>query len=642
MRTITIALCATLLFLSLAPQVGASADFTVAYDVRYSVEADGITKVTQRIALTNQTNRFFAREYRLSLRTRAIRDIRASDGGGPMPVSMQETDDGVEIYVTFNEKIVGTGKVLNFVLTYELSEAARKNGKIWEVVIPGIEQSEEITSYDVSLSVPSSFGEPSFLSPQPTERLTSGGRHVFRFNQESIIRSGVTAIFGTEQWYQFTLLYHLANPNLVAVQSEIALPPDTAYQDVTLLQMSPRPLDVRVDEDGNYLAKYELSRGQKMEIKATGIIEVHKRPSAAPAPLADDLRKRYLEPDRYWESTNPLIVEKAKELKTPRAIYQFVTDYLHYSQQRLNENSLERLGAVAALSRPSDAVCMEYTDLFIALARAAGIPAREVNGYAYTYDTKFRPLSLKNNADILHSWPEYFDDELGWVAVDPTWGSTTGGVNYFDQLDFNHVTFAIHGISSTQPYPAGAYKYESNQGPDVSVQFAQESIERSSTIELSLAVRSTVVSGIETPGKVIIRNTGNSATTAGSLSLSAGKLTFLTPQYINVGTVPAFANKEIEFAVQAEGWLRRDQDELVARLGAQEVRQSVQVAPLPLFQVAPWIGGVLLGAGVVFVGFVGISYYRRRRLRMVPAPSPHESISTNNPQTGEGTVQKIS
>ena len=59
---------------------------------------------------------------------------------------------------------------------------------------------------------------------------------------------------------------------------------------------------------------------------------------------------------------------------------------------------------------------MEFTDLFVAIARAAGIPARESVGYAYTTNSRLRPLSLVT--DVLHAWPEYYDaDKKIWVHL---------------------------------------------------------------------------------------------------------------------------------------------------------------------------------------------------------------------------------
>ena len=53
--------------------------------------------------------------------------------------------------------------------------------------------------------------------------------------------------------------------------------------------------------------------------------------------------------------------------------------------------------------------CNEHTQLFVALARAAGLPARIAAGLAYV-DGKF----------FYHAWPEVLFDD--WVAVDPTFG----------------------------------------------------------------------------------------------------------------------------------------------------------------------------------------------------------------------------
>ena len=113
---------------------------------------------------------------------------------------------------------------------------------------------------------------------------------------------------------------------------------------------------------------------------------------------------------------------------------------------------------------------MEFTDLFIALARAAGIPAREINGYAYTENPELQPLSLV--ADVLHSWPEYWDSsQKVWRPVDPTWEDTTGGIDYFDKFDLSHVTFVIHGKNTNYPYPAGSYKNPQSLQKDVLAQF---------------------------------------------------------------------------------------------------------------------------------------------------------------------------
>jgi transglutaminase-like putative cysteine protease len=69
--------------------------------------------------------------------------------------------------------------------------------------------------------------------------------------------------------------------------------------------------------------------------------------------------------------------------------------------------------------------CNEHTQLYLALARAAGIPARGAAGLARV-GRKF----------YYHAWPEVY---LGrWVAVDPTFGEFPA--------DAGHLRFVTGGL----------------------------------------------------------------------------------------------------------------------------------------------------------------------------------------------------
>ena len=71
-------------------------------------------------------------------------------------------------------------------------------------------------------------------------------------------------------------------------------------------------------------------------------------------------------------------------------------------------------------------VCDELTNLFIAIMRAQGIPARFISGLAYTDSPSF-PEKWGG-----HGWAEVFFPGYGWVPFDPTYGQ-------FGWLDSSHI-----------------------------------------------------------------------------------------------------------------------------------------------------------------------------------------------------------
>jgi transglutaminase-like putative cysteine protease len=75
-------------------------------------------------------------------------------------------------------------------------------------------------------------------------------------------------------------------------------------------------------------------------------------------------------------------------------------------------------------SRQGD--CNEHTVLYVALARALGLPARTAVGLVYL-----------NGSFFYHAWPEVWLGE--WVAVDPTFGQYPA--------DASHIRFVVGGLA---------------------------------------------------------------------------------------------------------------------------------------------------------------------------------------------------
>lgn len=571
--------------------VNAAGEISSSQNVEYQIFESGRSRVRHNVRLTNLTTNYYASEYSLFLGFTNIENISAFDSYGPIATDVTPSQTGTNIHLVFNEKVVGKGNILSFSLSYDTNEVASRNGRIWEINIPRIKDSPDLGEYTTTLVVPSSFGKATYIKPSIPASLTS-----LVFHKEDVLR-GISVVFGDYQLFDFSLSYHLKNSKLYPIITEIALPPTTAYQEVLLDTLDPMPLTVYQDSDGNWLAKYRLEGAQRLDVKAAGRVKLFHMPQKELAVEQKELDE-YLAPKKYWEVVDSAISKKAKELKTPQAIYNYVVDSLRYDFGRI-ENSLPRAGAASTLANPTSAICMEFTDLFIALTRAAGIPAREVNGFAYTQNSRLRPLSLKQ--DVLHAWPEYYDREKGvWIAVDPTWGNTSG-IEYFDIFDFNHFAFVIKGVDSEYPSPAGSYKDEEDlEKKDVEVKFADDGMfveRRSISIETDLVKK--ITAGLPIKVNLRLENNGNKLLKSGDLLFTSERLVPET-QTIGYSTIPPFGNSMLTTTVRSQSYLDQFKTTFTATFAGEEFSQEVIVLPIYLLYL-PWIGGGFLAAGIIFI-----------------------------------------
>jgi hypothetical protein len=450
----------------------------------YDVEKNGVAKAEYNLTTENLYTEKYLKGFRLILNNVAPEDVRAFEGKEKLMVRSERIENNNIIEVDFNKAVVGKGSRRNFTISFSDKTFVTKIGEVWEVNLPQIKNSDEFEDYNIELRVPHEFGELAYISPEPIGNISTALKDVYYFNKEAGGEKVVSLAFGEFQVYSFNLTYHLENPLKKDLDMEIAIPPDSAFQKVIYEQFSSLPKNVFVDGDGNWIAIYPLKPRERKDVKIIGSVQIFSQPrsttSTDEAYLKDTLRGN----DAFWQISDPKIAELAKELDTPRKIYDFVVGKLSYNYERVKPNA-KRFGALGALERPQESMCLEFTDLFVALARAAGIPAREVDGYAYTENPKIQPLSLV--ADVLHSWPEYWDDKKKtWIPVDPTWGSTTGGEDFFEKMDLRHFTFVIHGLDPEKPYSPGSYKLGANPEKDVYVSFGRLPENRTSHPEIDI------------------------------------------------------------------------------------------------------------------------------------------------------------
>ena len=173
-------------------------------------------------------------------------------------------------------------------------------------------------------------------------------------------------------------------------------------------------------------------KGYRQRLRGDTLTITREAPSALKAMYALPNGARatvmsvFMEAEPLLEVESPEIVALATRLRAtdidPRVVAERINRWVYDSLEKRITVGVP--SALAALhSRRGD--CQEHTQLFVALARAAGIPARVAAGLAFL-DGKF----------YYHAWPEIWLER--WVAVDPTFGQFPA--------DASHLRFTIGGL----------------------------------------------------------------------------------------------------------------------------------------------------------------------------------------------------
>jgi transglutaminase-like putative cysteine protease len=447
--------------------VDPSTPFTTSLETSYEVTSDGLTTVTNTFSVTNNSPTTFLKEYGLELHSTSIQNIAVTYNKEKIEPQISTDKNTTSIKISFPDEVVGQGKKRTFAISYQSNDIATVAGKVLEVHVPPFTSSESYTSRKVVLKTPTQFGRAIRITPEYSSVTFDGKAFITTFDQPG--QGSISAFFGSEQYYKMTLRYNLENESSSPGIAQIALPPDTTFQKMHFISLDPMSNDLKIDEDGNWIATYTVPPQSALPVYLTANVKVVLEPNKN-IPVIQPL-PAHLKNLKYWETNNSVIKDTVQQYSTPETIYKHIVDTLSYSYTIAERpEAPTRLGAVASFAQPEQAVCQEFTDTFVTMSRAANIPARRLTGYAYTQNTQLRPLSL--TGDVLHSWPEFYNAEAGyWQPVDPTWEDTTGGVDYFHQFDLSHIVFAINGVSSTMPAPAGAYNLAAGESKDVDVSF---------------------------------------------------------------------------------------------------------------------------------------------------------------------------
>jgi len=524
------------IFLSLGTQVNASSEVFVDSKNLYEIDSYGVTHVTHDITIRNISSEIYTSEFILDLHGSIPTNIYATENSIPQNISIVEEDSKKSLIVSFVKKSLGSGNSKNFTIEYDLNDLVLKSGDVWEINIPKLYEQNVFDTYETVVSIPKVFGEEAYINPQPLIFESHNEANIYHFSKEQLIHTGVTGVFGNFQSYGLSLTYHLENPLNQSTKTSIAIPPDTDYQRVFLESIEPRPLNIEADEDGNWMATYELSPRQRLDVLAKMRVDIYPISRSLSSP-SDEYLSRLLLENSLWDYQNLRAISSS--LTSPQEIYNYVLQTLNYDYGKIGTLT-KRNNASVVVTLPDGAICTDFSDLTIALLRRAGIPAREVQGYAYSTDENLEPISLVE--DVLHSWVEYWDkDKQSWIQIDPTWGRTSGE-DYLTNFDLKHIAFVRHGVDPLKPYPPGSYNYSTTPQKDVSVRVQELISTPEESLQLNLS-KSHNIPILKSALLIEIQNTGSRAIYDKSIQVYHDELLF---NQIEIPALLPFSSIQIE------------------------------------------------------------------------------------------------
>ncbi|MBN2491569.1 MAG: transglutaminase domain-containing protein [Planctomycetes bacterium] len=208
----------------------------------------------------------------------------------------------------------------------------------------------------------------------------------------------------------------------------VAVPDDNERQKVRHFQADPGFIEELPDEYGNRILRYVdrnvppgdvVSHGWIAEVSISSLVHGPLAAAATAAPLPAETRALYLRDGESYRIDSPLVRELAGRLAAPggraedtvRNIFEYLVENLRYERDDVWDP------APVVLARKTGS-CSEYNYAFVALCRAAGIPARYTGGIVLSAGRATRYDPAVTEDAVFHRWNEVFLPERGWFPVD--------------------------------------------------------------------------------------------------------------------------------------------------------------------------------------------------------------------------------
>ncbi len=214
---------------------------------------------------------------------------------------------------------------------------------------------------------------------------------------------------------------------ILTLDVNIALPQDRVNQKLLEeVRYNIKPKKIITDQWNQQTALFKFKNiepGEQITIKATSVVEtydvryfLYPENMGSMSDIPKDIKEKYLQDDEKYQINSEIVQKTVKEVvgneQNPywimRKLHQYLIGHLHY----LMDGAWDTTPTVLTNGHGS---CSEYSFVFIALCRAAGLPTRYVGSTWIKKD-------MASRDEVYHRWIEVYLPNYGWVPTDPTHG----------------------------------------------------------------------------------------------------------------------------------------------------------------------------------------------------------------------------
>ena len=229
LATVLIFLATFLISAIILIQQTEAATFSISYDITFTFQNNRSAKVTQKVSLKNLAARRYPGEYYLNISSTQVSNLSGKDSLGAIKVTSKKAKDSTIITAKLNDKISGKNKITNFTVNYTIENLSNKNGRMWDILVPGVDISEKLRSFKLTLKIPKSYGDIYSIYPAPLKIKSSKDFKMLLFDKKEDPDETIVGSFGDYQLVNFYFKFKLNNPNFFSKKEIILVPRDTPF-----------------------------------------------------------------------------------------------------------------------------------------------------------------------------------------------------------------------------------------------------------------------------------------------------------------------------------------------------------------------------------------------------------------------------